>query len=120
MKKNIIYLFAHQDDEFGVFSDIYRNKEENNIYIFYLTNGTSSSIKKNYLSIRDRESIKVLTKLGIKKKNITQLNNVEIPRDVLLDKKIIEKCFNMISDLKKKYSSNIFTCLHQNSNEKQR
>ncbi len=70
MKKNIIYLFAHQDDEFGVFSDIYRNKEENNIYIFYLTNGTSSAIKKNYLSIRDRESIKVLTKLGIKKKNI--------------------------------------------------
>ena len=58
--------------------------------------------------------------VGIKKKNITQLNNVEIPRDVLLDKKIIEKCFNMISDLKKKYSSNIFTCLHQNSNEKQR
>ncbi len=70
MKKNIIYLFAHQDDEFGVYSDICRNIEDHNIYIFYLTNGATSVLKKTDLSIRDRESIKVLTKLGIKKKNI--------------------------------------------------
>ena len=70
MKKNIIYLFAHQDDEFGVFIDIYKNIKVNNIYIFYLTNGDSKKINKSKLSKRDRESIKVLTKLGVKKKNI--------------------------------------------------
>lgn len=70
MKKNIVYLFAHQDDEFGVFIDIYKNIKNNNIHIFYLTNGDTKIINKLELSKRDHESIKVLTKLGVKKKNI--------------------------------------------------
>ena len=67
MKKNIIYLFAHQDDEFGVFVDIYKNVKAHNIYVFYLTNGDTRITEKSKLTNRDLESIKVLTKLGIKK-----------------------------------------------------
>ena len=70
MKKNIFYIFAHQDDEFGVFIDIYKNLKKNNIFIFYLTNGSNKKINKYQLSTRDKESIKVLKKIGIKEKNI--------------------------------------------------
>ena len=79
MKKNIVYLFAHQDDEFGVFSDICNSVKEYNIYIFYLTNGSSKQINKIKLSNRDIESINVLTRLGVKKNNIIFLGrNLDI------------------------------------------
>ena len=93
MKKNIIYLFAHQDDEFGVFIDIYKNIKIHNIYIFYLTNGDTKIIDKSKLSIRDRESIKVLTKLGVKKKNI-----------IFLGKKLGITCNQLYLNLDKVYS----------------
>ena len=93
MKKNIIYLFAHQDDEFGVFIDIYKNIKIHNIYIFYLTNGDTKIIDKSKLSIRDRESIKVLTKLGVKKKNI-----------IFLGKKLGIPCNQLYLNLDKVYS----------------
>jgi hypothetical protein len=70
MKKNIYYIFAHQDDEFGVFIDIYNNLKKNNVYIFYLTNGSNQKISKLKLSSRDKESIEVLKKIGVKEKNI--------------------------------------------------
>ena len=94
MKKNIIYLFAHQDDEFGVFIDIYKNAKIHNIYIFYLTNGDSKIINKSKLSIRDRESIKVLTKLGVKRKNI-----------ILLGKKLGIICNQLYLNLDKVYNN---------------
>ena len=103
MKKNIYYIFAHQDDEFGVFIDIYNNLKKNNIYIFYLTNGSNQKIPKSKLSIRDRESIKVLKKIGVKEKNIFFLGremNVKSNKLYLcideVYKKIIEKTKNII------------------------
>ena len=70
MKKNVFYLFAHQDDEFGIFIDIFKKIKKNNIYIFYLTSGYQNKISKTVLSERDMESIKVLKKIGVKQKNI--------------------------------------------------
>ena len=68
MKKNIFYLFAHQDDEFGVFIDIEKKILDYNIYVIYLTSGYSKKISKSKLSKRDKESIEVLSKIGVKKK----------------------------------------------------
>lgn len=70
IKKNILYLLAHQDDEFGVFIDISKQIKNNNVYIFYLTSGYTKKISKYKLTKRDKESLKVLNKLGVKKKNI--------------------------------------------------
>ena len=70
MKKNIFYLFAHQDDEFGVFIDIEKKILDYNVYIIYLTSGYDKKISESKLSKRDNESIKVLSKIGVKKKNI--------------------------------------------------
>ena len=70
MKKKIFYFFAHQDDEFGIFIQIKKEIKKNELFIFYLTSGTDKEINKNKLYIRDKESIKTLTSLGIKKNNI--------------------------------------------------
>ena len=70
MKKNIFYLFAHQDDEFGVFIDLYKKINDYNIYIFYLTSGYKKKISASKLLERDKESINVLKKIGVKKNNI--------------------------------------------------
>ena len=83
MKKNILYLFAHQDDEFGTFIDISKKIKNYNIYVFYLTSGYSSKISKYKLLKRDKESIKVLHKLGVRKKNIIFLGkklNIKVNR----------------------------------------
>jgi LmbE family N-acetylglucosaminyl deacetylase len=70
MKKKIFYLFAHQDDEFGIFVQIKKEVKKNELFIFYLTSGTDKKINKNILYHRDKESIKTLVSLGVKKKNI--------------------------------------------------
>ena len=70
MKKNIFYLFAHQDDEFGVFIDIEKKILDYNVYVIYLTSGYDKKILVSKLSKRDKESIEVLSKIGVKKKNI--------------------------------------------------
>ena len=70
MKKNIFYFLAHQDDEFGCFIKLDHDISFENTYVFYLTSGGKKTSKKNILSIRDKESLKTLKKLGLKKKNI--------------------------------------------------
>ena len=80
--KNSIFIFSHQDDEFGVFEPI-RNaiKQSHNVIIYYMTNGKiNKSIPKNILYHRDLESLKVLKKIGVKKKNVIffgRINNIE-------------------------------------------
>ena len=70
MKKNIFYFLAHQDDEFGCFIKLDKDISFENTYVFYLTSGGNKISKRNTLSIRDKESVKTLKKLGLKKENI--------------------------------------------------
>ncbi len=72
MEKNKVFLLSHQDDEMGVFNHIKNiNNSTSETYIFFLTNGNiGKSINSKLIKLREQESIKVLTRLGIKKKNI--------------------------------------------------
>lgn len=72
MSRNIIFILSHQDDEISIFNKIDKYvKQKKNILIFYLTSGSiKREIKKKIKFARDLESIKVLTKLGVKEKNI--------------------------------------------------
>ncbi len=73
--KNLIIVIAHQDDEIGLFNRIYNFKNKNNVYIFYLTSGLNKILNKNNINYRNRESIKVLKKLGVLEKNIIFLGD---------------------------------------------
>ena len=68
--KNYIFIFSHQDDDFSVFELISRAIQNNqNVIIYYMTNGMiGKSIPKLKMFHRDIESLKVLKKLGVKKK----------------------------------------------------
>ncbi|MDB4154585.1 PIG-L family deacetylase, partial [Candidatus Pelagibacter sp.] len=70
---NIIFILSHYDDEFGLFNVIESSTKNNKkVFVFYLTNGlTKKDIKnKTKLYQREKESTKILTKLGVKKNNI--------------------------------------------------
>jgi len=79
-------------------------------------------MKKNISISKQKEILllKLFETIGVKKKNINQLDNYELSRDILLDKNVIKKCYNMINELRKEYSSNELTCLHINSINKQK
>ncbi len=102
MRKKIFYLFAHQDDEFGIFIKIKKEAKKNEIYIFYLTSGTDKNIKKNELYHRDKESIKTLTSLGVKKENIFFIGrklNIQHNKLYLNAKKVTKYLENFISNI---------------------
>ena len=106
MKKKVFYLFAHQDDEFGIFIQLKKDANINNTFIFYLTSGTNKNINKNKLYLRDKESIKSLTDLGIKKKNIIFVGRkLQIKHNKLYFnvKKIMKFFDNYISTFNKPY-----------------
>lgn len=93
MKKNIFYLFAHQDDEFGVFIDISNKIKNYNVFVIYLTSGYNTKIAKSQFSKRDKESLSVLKKIGVQKKNV-----------IFLGKKIDIKCNKLYQNLQKVYN----------------
>ena len=63
-----IFLFAHQDDECGCLYEIHRLVSRGDkVFIAYLTSG---SLDGSPSPIRDAESKKVLTRLGVDKSNI--------------------------------------------------
>lgn len=73
-----LFLFAHQDDEFGVFYEIHRlvNRGDK-VIVAYLTSGTSDGKPS---PTRNAESTAVLKKLGVSENNIYFLgSNAEIP-----------------------------------------
>jgi hypothetical protein len=73
MNNNIFFIFCHQDDEFGLFNVIEKaTKKQKNVFIIFLTSGlkTKNQNNKNKLLQRDKESLKILLKLGVKKNNI--------------------------------------------------
>ncbi len=82
MINNIFFVFCHQDDEMGIFNKIKTSiKQKKNVFIFFLTSGYDKKISKNKISKRDNESINVLQRIGVKKKNIFFIgrkNNIRI------------------------------------------
>ena len=63
-----LFFFAHQDDEFGVFQQIYLACQAGQrVSCAYLTSGV---LDGNSSSVRDEESIEVLTRLGVARKDI--------------------------------------------------
>ena len=67
-----IFLLSHQDDEIAIFNHIKKSiKSNTTIHIFYLTNGRIKKVdEQKIINIREKETIKVLTKLGVKKNKI--------------------------------------------------
>jgi hypothetical protein len=68
MIKVALFLFAHQDDEFGVFYEIYRLRHSGyRVVVVYLTSGALDGSPR---ADRENESIKVLLKLGVHRDDI--------------------------------------------------
>ena len=74
----------------------------------------------NFIKKKEDLLLKLFNLIGITKGKISELENLEISRNVFLDDKITQKCYKMIQKLKREYSSNILTCLHLNSLNKQK
>ncbi len=73
MSSNFFFILSHQDDEFGLFNVIEEvTKKQNNVFVIYLTSGlkTKNQNNKNKKLQRDKESLKVLMKLGVRRNNI--------------------------------------------------
>lgn len=79
-----LFLFAHQDDEFGVFQKIIDELADGReVYCAYLTDGVSDGLSPK---VRNLESITVLTKLGVTPKNILFVGEeLMIPDTKLVD-----------------------------------
>lgn len=101
----IAIILPHQDDELGIFNFLDKNRNNSkNIFFIYLTSGTF--IKSNISKIRNLESIKVLKKFNIPKKNILFLGD-ELN---IFDQKLYTKYNKVIPFLKrhlKKIKANV-------------
>lgn len=63
-----LFLFAHQDDECGIFQIIANElREGNHVYCAYLTDGDFNGVSPQR---RNRESLNVLMKLGVQHQNV--------------------------------------------------
>lgn len=98
----VAIILPHQDDEIGIFNFLSKKKNSStNIYFFYLTSGTF--IKSKITKIRNLESIKVLNKFNISKKNIYFIgDDLNIYDQMLFDnyKKIIPILQSKLQKLK--------------------
>jgi hypothetical protein len=67
-KSSAVFLFAHQDDEFGVFQKIFDELGAGrNVYCIYLTTGVPLGCLSEK---RNQESVSVLMSLGVLRENI--------------------------------------------------
>ena len=63
-----VFIFCHQDDEFGVFHEIAKAVEnKQSIAIFYLTDGAYQGASA---PLRNAESLAVLSQLGVKREQV--------------------------------------------------
>ena len=68
MKNISVFIFAHQDDEFGVYAELVRLfKNKTKVIVIYLTSG---SLDGKIRPDRNNESLNVLKKIGVKQENI--------------------------------------------------
>lgn len=104
MKKNVLFIFCHQDDEIAVFNHIKNSIKLNlNVFVLFLTSGSiNKKINKNKLYRRDLESLSVLKNLGVKNKNIKfigrklGINVYELYKNYLAAYKELSKQINYI------------------------
>tara|TARA_Y100000991_G_C21755222_1_gene256400 strand:+ start:103 stop:468 length:366 start_codon:yes stop_codon:yes gene_type:complete len=64
--------------------------------------------------------IQLLKTINVNIDCLDKINNMEIDREILKNKEIISKYYSMIPELKKIYNSDMFSCLHKNSLDKQK
>ena len=101
MKTDKIFIFSHQDDELGVFNHIKKAlKDNHNVNVFFLTNGRIKNKKdKKIVDIREKESIKVLKKLGVSRNKIffigkkLNINVYELYNHLIIVYKKLSKLF---------------------------
>jgi len=115
-----IFIFAHQDDEFGIYEKInWCVKNKKNILIFYMTSGSiKKKINSSKIFYRDKESLKVLKKIGVDEKNIIffgRLNNIETCFLYKKIKSVYKKISYIIKNIKGKKI--IFTHAWEGGNE---
>ena len=75
--QNKIFLLSHQDDEIAILNHIKHSVLSNDeIFIFFLTNGRIKKIGNlEIVNKREKESLIVLKKLGVKRENIIFIGN---------------------------------------------
>lgn len=80
-----LFLFAHQDDEFGVFQAILNEMEKGNrVICVYLTDGGKRGANT---SDRNKESLAVLEQLGVRKDDVRFIGSEQsIPDGRLIEK----------------------------------
>ena len=67
------------------------------------------------------ESIKnLLNILGYKVNNLIDIENLSLDHSQLRSKEIKDKFYKLIPEMKELYDSHLLTCLHSNSNKKQK
>ena len=97
-----LFLFAHQDDEFGVFWEIHRLVAAGGkVAVVYLTSGDTSGLPA---PVRDLESLSVLARLGVPKEDIYFLGrDAGIPDGCLADhmETAYERALNLIEAIGK-------------------
>lgn len=105
--KNILFIFAHQDDEFVAIPIILNESGKSRIICLYLTNGNGNGVDPK---IRDNESKNVLFSLGIKEEDIHFLGSEFSIQDgklcYELDKaySLIQKRLSVYKDFEKIYT----------------
>lgn len=68
--ERVVFIFAHQDDEFGIFSLIEEAvRETSEVWCVYLTDGGEKHVQ------REKESRNVLSRLGVRPENIRFLGS---------------------------------------------
>ncbi len=111
---NIIFIFSHYDDEFGLFNVIENSTKKNkNVFVLYLTNGLTKQETKNIkkLKKRESESLQILLKLGVKKENIILLGK-KLNITVYDLYKKLDIAYKNINALLKKLKGNYFVYTH--------
>jgi len=102
MQNNSVFLFAHQDDEFGVYAEIVRLiNNGSKVIVIYLTSGSLDG--KPRLD-REIESLDVLRDIGVMKENIFFLGtDIHIPDGRLHEylNKIYPQILNLLNPMDK-------------------
>ena len=105
MNNIALFLFAHQDDEFAVFEEIYTSIQAGKqVYCVYITRGVKAGFSSK---IRNQESLRVLSKLGVNNNNIIYVGDILSVNDGELFNSL-SSVYKWIYDFLTKHSKNIY------------